>query len=116
MADGFMGSIVVSAVQPVGDLVANFLPVVEHVAVQYLSVVGLVNSLDTCLLCSFARLDVLQVDALAVSTRGPCVGDELRAVVQADRQCRYDHLHLVAVCSDDVLGRLPFTRFSIAWK
>ena len=41
-----MGSVVVVAVQPIGCHVTNFLQVVEHVAVEHLGAVGLVESFD----------------------------------------------------------------------
>jgi len=78
-----MGSVVVVAVQPVGRHVTHLLQVVEHVAVEDFGAVGLVESLDIGVLRRFARLDVLQGDALALSPQGQCVGDELRAVVNA---------------------------------
>ena len=69
-AEGFMRSMVVVAVQPVGRHVSNLLQGIEHVAVQHLSAVGLVESLDIGVLCWLARLDVLQGDAFALRPLG----------------------------------------------
>ena len=78
-----MGSMMVVAVQLVGLHVTHLRQVVEHAAVEHFGAVGLVDSLDRGVLRGFARLDVLQGDALALSPQSQCVGDELRAVVNA---------------------------------
>lgn len=52
-----MGAVVVVAVQPISCHVAHFLQRLEHVAVQHLGAVGLVESFDIGVLSRFARLD-----------------------------------------------------------
>ena len=53
---GFMGSMVVVAVQPVGCHVTHLLQAVEHVTVEHLGSVGLVESLDISILSGPSRL------------------------------------------------------------
>jgi hypothetical protein len=100
-----MGSVVVVAVQPVGRHVTHFLQAVEHVAVEHLGAVGLVESFDIGVLRGLAGLDVLQGDSLALSPLGQGVGDELRAVVQANRQRRAAHLHQLVERPNDARSR-----------
>lgn len=78
-----MRSVVVAAVQPVGSHVAHFLQAVEHVAVEHLGAVGLVESFDIGVLRGLSGLDVLQGDAFALRPLGQRVRDELGAVVNA---------------------------------
>lgn len=87
-AEGFVGPLMGVAVQPVDCHVTHLLQVVEHVTVKDFGAVGLAASLDIGVLRGLARLDVLQADALALSPQGQCVGDEIWAVVQANRQWR----------------------------
>jgi len=100
-----MGSVVVVAVQPVGRHVTHFLQVVKYVAVEDFGAVDLFEALDIGVLRGFARLDVLQGDALALSPLGQRVGDELRAVVQANLQRRTSHLHQFVERPDDARSR-----------
>lgn len=100
-----MGSVVVVAVQPVGRHVTHLLQVIEHVAVEDFGAVGLVEALDIGALRGFARLDVLQGDAPALSPLGQRVSDELWAVIQSNRQWRTAHLHQLVQGPNDAHSR-----------
>ena len=78
-----MWPVVVVSVQPVGRHVPHFLEGVEHVAVQYLGAVGLVEAFDIGVLGGLAWLDVIEGDALGLRPFGQGVGDELGAIVNA---------------------------------
>lgn len=88
-----MGTVVVVAVQPIGCHVAHFLQRIEHVAVQHIGAVGLVESFDIGVLSRFARLDVLQSNAFRLCLLDQYIGNELRPVVQANQQRRTAYLH-----------------------
>lgn len=66
-AQGFMGSMMVVAVQPVGRHIAHFLQRLEQVAVQHLAAVGLVESFDIGVLRRLARLMSLRAMPLDCS-------------------------------------------------
>ena len=82
-AKRLMRSVVVVSVQPVGGHVPDLLQRIEHVAVQHLGAVGLVEALDIGVLGGFARLDVIEGDALGLCPLRQGIGDELRTVVNA---------------------------------
>lgn len=78
----------VVAVQPVGCHVTNFLPAVEGAGVEHRIAVGLVESVDISVLRGLARLDMVEGDALGRRPLRQCVGEELCAVVESNRQRR----------------------------
>lgn len=53
----------------------------------------------------FSRLNVLQSDALRLGPFGQCISDELRPVVQANRQWRTAYLHQFVQGPDDTRSR-----------
>ncbi len=110
-----MGSVMVVAMQPIGRHIAHVLQAVEDVAIEHLVAVGLVESLDIGVLSGFARLDVLQGDPLALRPMGgQCVGDELRAVVQANRRRRNAHFDQFNQGSDDTSSGQAWCRSQCA--
>ena len=76
---------VVSLEPGFGDL-AHLLEIVEETAVQHLVAVGPVEALDVGILVGLAGLDVAQLDVVPFASVGELLGDELRAVVQANGQ------------------------------
>ena len=105
-----MGSMVFVSVQPVGRHVTHFLHAAEGIAIEHLGAVGLVESFDIGILRRLAGPDVIEGDALGLRPQGQRVGDELGAVVQANRQRRTAHLHqLVQGPVTRAAGRLVST-------
>ena len=72
---------------------------VEHVAV------GLVEPFNLGVLRGFAGLDVLQGNALALRPLSQRVCDELRTVVQPNRQRCTAYLHQFVQSQDDASSR-----------
>lgn len=80
-----MGTMVVEALQPIGRPVTHFLQALDEVAVEHIGAVGFVESFEVAVLRGLAGLGVLQGNAHALSPLGQRVGDELWAVVRANR-------------------------------
>ena len=70
--------------QPVCRHVSDLLKAVEHIAVQHLGAVGLVESFDVGVLGRFSWLDVVEGNALGLGPLGPRMGNEFRSVVNAE--------------------------------
>ena len=79
-----MRSVVVVSVQPVGGHVSDLLQRIEHVAVQHLGSVGLVEAFVIGVLGGFAGLDAVEGNALRLGPLRQGMGDELGPVVHAD--------------------------------
>ena len=68
-----------------GDL-AHLLEIVEEIRIQHFVAVGPIEAFDVRVLIGFPRLNVPKLDIVAVTPVGELLGDELRAVVQANGQ------------------------------
>jgi hypothetical protein len=82
---------VIVSVQLVGRHVPHFLEGIEHVAVQHLGAVGLVESLDIGVLGGLARLDVIEGDALSPHVR-------LADSAAWSGQCHWPHTPCAGSC------------------
>ena len=78
-----MGSVVVVSVQPIGRHVSDLLQGIEHVAVQHLGAVSLVEAFHIGVLGGFAGLDVVEGNALGLGPLRQGMGNELGPVVNA---------------------------------
>lgn len=74
------------SVLPVGRHATHFRQGLEDAAVQHLDALGLVEPFDVGVQGRLFRLDVLQGNACAQRPLSQGMGDELRVVVQANRQ------------------------------
>lgn len=96
-----MESVMVVTVLPVSRHVPDLLQAVKYIAVQHLSAVSPVESLDIGVLRWLSWLDVIQPDALGPNPLCQRVRNELRPVVQTYGQRGATYFHELVQCPDN---------------
>ena len=80
-----MRPLVVITLQPFGTDLPDLVERLEHIGIQHFGPIGSIEALDECILIGSARLDIPQVNAPVRTPGHESVGDQLRAIVEANR-------------------------------